>query len=347
MNVRSGPLRIVVLGLSLSSSWGNGHATTYRALLKALSARGHDILFLERDVPWYSSTRDLPSPDYCTLDLYSRLADLERRRNEIASADLVVVGSYVPEGIAVGRFVQATARGITAFYDIDTPVTLAALEAGECDYLSEPIIGGYDLYLSFTGGPVLDHIERRYGVPAARALYCSVDIDAYAPSPKPFRWDLSFLGTYSADRQAARHRLLIEPARSAPHLRLRCGAQYPNDNPWPENVECIEHVPPISTAFYSAAVHAECHARRNGACRIQSERTAFRSGSHRNGDYFGRLGGARHNLSARPRNHHCSPPRRRARSFAQHTWIAPAASRASCEKARSRQSQCGTPRNRA
>ena len=255
MNVGSGPLRIVVLGLSLSSSWGNGHATTYRALLKALSARGHDILFLERDVPWYASTRDLPSPDYCTLDLYSSLADLERRRNEIASADLVVVGSYVPEGIAVGRFVQATARGITAFYDIDTPVTLAALEAGECNYLSEPIIGGYDLYLSFTGGPVLDHIERRYGVPAARALYCSADIDAYAPSPKPFRWDLSFLGTYSADRQAALHRLLIEPARRARHLRFAvAGAQYPNDTLWPENVERIDHVPPDQhPAFYSAS----------------------------------------------------------------------------------------------
>jgi spore maturation protein CgeB len=41
-----------VLGLSITSSWGNGHATTWRALLKALAARGHAITFLERDVPW-------------------------------------------------------------------------------------------------------------------------------------------------------------------------------------------------------------------------------------------------------------------------------------------------------
>ena len=50
---------IVVLGLSLSSSWGNGHAVTYRALLKALAERGHRILFLERETPWYSAHRDL------------------------------------------------------------------------------------------------------------------------------------------------------------------------------------------------------------------------------------------------------------------------------------------------
>jgi len=253
--VRNGPLRIVVLGLSLSSSWGNGHATTYRALLKALSARGHDILFLERDVPWYAGTRDLQSPEYCRLEFYASLMELEGRGDEIAAADVVIVGSYVPDGIAVGQFVQATARGITAFYDIDTPVTLAALESGQCDYLSEAIIGGYDLYLSFTGGPVLNFIEHRYGVLAARALYCSVDTDAYVPSSQPLRWDLSFLGTYSADRQTALHRLLIEPARRAPHLRFAvAGAQYPNDIEWPENVERIEHVPPDQhPAFYSAS----------------------------------------------------------------------------------------------
>ena len=58
----SGALDIVVLGLSITSSWGNGHATTSRALLRALAARGHRLLFLERDVPWYAGNRDLPAP---------------------------------------------------------------------------------------------------------------------------------------------------------------------------------------------------------------------------------------------------------------------------------------------
>ena len=42
---------IVILGLSITSSWGNGHATTYRSLVRGLAARGHRVLFLERDQP--------------------------------------------------------------------------------------------------------------------------------------------------------------------------------------------------------------------------------------------------------------------------------------------------------
>ena len=57
-------MRIVVLGLSVTSSWGNGHATTFRGLLRALTERGHRVLFLERDVPWYAAHRDLPNPPY-------------------------------------------------------------------------------------------------------------------------------------------------------------------------------------------------------------------------------------------------------------------------------------------
>ena len=124
-------MRLVLLGLSLSSSWGNGHATTFRALLKAFAARGHDILFLERDVPWYAASRDVTDPDYCRLEYYDSLDSLERWRWEVGEADAVIVGSYVPEGVAVGRWVQTHARGVTAFYDIDTPVTLAKLERAD------------------------------------------------------------------------------------------------------------------------------------------------------------------------------------------------------------------------
>jgi spore maturation protein CgeB len=253
--VRRDALNIVVLGLSLSSSWGNGHATTYRALLKALAARGHAILFLERDVPWYAAHRDLTDPAFCQLRFYSDLAGLHDRRDAIANADAVIVGSYVPEGVAVGRWVQETARGVTAFYDIDTPVTLAKLERGDYEYLSPDLIPGYDLYLSFTGGATLDRLMRRYGAPAARALYCSVDPDAYPPLERPKRWDLSYIGTYSPDRQPKLERLLIEPARRAPLLQfVVAGPQYPNDIVWPDNVERIDHVPPEGhPAFYAAS----------------------------------------------------------------------------------------------
>ena len=248
-------MKLVVLGLSLSSSWGNGHATTFRALLKAFAARGHDILFLERDVPWYRNNRDIADPDYCRLEFYGSLEELRHWSDEIRSADAVMVGSYVPEGVQVGRLVQQLARGVTAFYDIDTPVTLAKLERRDFEYLSPEIIPGYDLYLSFTGGPTLRRIERQYGSPMARALYCSVDPEAYPPLDEPKRWDLSYLGTYSGDRQPTLEKLLIEPARRLPHLRFCvAGPQYPDTIDWPENVERIEHLPPSEhPQFYAAS----------------------------------------------------------------------------------------------
>ena len=248
-------MKLVVLGLSLSSSWGNGHATTYRALLKAFAARGHEVLFLEREMPWYAAHRDEPAPPYCRLELYRDLADLDRFAREVATANAVVVGSYVPDGVAVGAWAQAAARGATAFYDIDTPVTLAKLARGDFEYLSPALIPCYDLYLSFTGGPTLDLIKARYGSPAARALYCSVDAEAYRPLPVAKKWDLSYLGTYSDDRQPTLTRLLVEAARACPARRfVVAGPQYPAGIDWPANVERIEHLPPAEhAAFYSAS----------------------------------------------------------------------------------------------
>jgi spore maturation protein CgeB len=248
-------MKLVILGLTLSSSWGNGHATTYRALLAAFARRGHEVLFLERDKLWYANNRDLAEPDFCTLAYYDSLDELARWRTAIAEADAVIVGSYVPDGIAVGDVVQREANGVTAFYDIDTPVTLAALERGECDYLSPLLIPGFDLYLSFTGGPTLERLERDYGAPAARALYCSADTAAYRPTGAAKKWDLSYLGTYSADRQPTLDRLLIEVARACPDRRFAvAGPQYPDDIDWPANVERIDHLPPADhAAFYSAS----------------------------------------------------------------------------------------------
>ena len=247
-------MRLVVLGLSLSSSWGNGHATTYRALLEALAERGHAITFLERDKPWYRDARDFAAAPYCDLVFYDSVAELGRHEALIAGADVAMVGSYVPDGVAVSRTVQRIARGTRAFYDIDTPVTLAKLRRGDHEYLAPDLIPGFDIYFSFTGGPTLDLLERRFGSPAARALYCSVDPVRYRPLDVPHRFDLGYLGTYSADRQPALERLLLEPARRLPHLRFAvAGPQFPADIAWPANVERFEHVPPEDHAgFYGA-----------------------------------------------------------------------------------------------
>jgi spore maturation protein CgeB len=208
-------MTIVILGLSLTSSWGNGHATTYRALIRGLAARGHDVLFLERDAPWYADNRDLPHPPYCRVAVYRDCRELERRfAGEIEEADLVIVGSYVPDGIAVTDFVQRTARGCTAFYDIDTPETVAAIRKNCSQYIAREQIPAFDVYLSFTGGPMLELLERRFEARRARPLYCSVDPDVYCPEPASQRErDLGYLGTYSASFTC--HRRGIAPSTTA------------------------------------------------------------------------------------------------------------------------------------
>ncbi len=249
------PLRMVIFGLSITSSWGNGHATTYRGLMRELAARGHDVLFLERDVPWYAANRDMQQPPYGRTALYSSLDELnDRFTADVREADLVMVGSYVPEGVAVGEWVATTARGRKAFYDIDTPVTLAKLRRGECDYLSPALIRRYDLYLSFTGGPTLECLERKYGAPVARVLYCSTDPHLYFPERLKPKWELGYLGTYSLDRQPALERLMLEPARAWVNGRfVAAGPLYPEGIEWPSNVERIEHLaPPAHRAFYNS-----------------------------------------------------------------------------------------------
>ncbi|MGH7509198.1 MAG: CgeB family protein [Gemmatimonadales bacterium] len=248
-------LRIVILGLSITSSWGNGHATTYRGLVRELTGRGHQLLFLERDLEWYASNRDLPNPPHGRTELYRDLEELTRRfAEDVEEADLVIVGSFVPQGTDVGEWVTRTAHGLTAFYDIDTPITLAKLGRGETDYLTPELIRQYQLYLSFTGGPILERLELEYGSPMARPLYCSVDPLLYYPETVPRQWDLGYMGTYSSDRQRALSRLLIEPAgRWADGRFVVAGPQYPTAITWPANVHRIEHLPPSRhRSFYCA-----------------------------------------------------------------------------------------------
>ncbi len=248
-------LDIVILGLSITSSWGNGHATTFRGLVKELDRNGHKVTFLERDVPWYASSRDLPDPPYCKNYLYNNLDDLRQRFHTIVrEADLVIVGSYVPDGVAVGNWVVESAEGITAFYDIDTPVTLAKLRNKDYEYLHPDLIARYGIYLSFSGGPILTTLQKEYGSPMARPFYCSFDPALYFPEQQETKWDLGYLGTYSADRQPPLTNLMLDAAEKLSDGRfVVAGPQYPEDISWPPNVERIHHLPPAEhRKFYNS-----------------------------------------------------------------------------------------------
>lgn len=252
-------MKIVIYGLTITSSWGNGHATTYRSLSKALAARGHQITFIEKDVEWYRSNRDLPRPPYAIVRLYS---DWETEHaaliREAEDADAIVVGSYFPDAIAATRALLDAGYGPVLFYDIDTPITMAALRyAGETAYLNAALIPHYAAYLSFTGGPTLTELEQRFGSPRAVAFYCSVDPDLYHPTPlrNDFSCALSYLGTYAPDRQPKLMHLLDEAAAHLPTRRfIVAGPQYPEDIAWSHNVERIIHLaPPEHPAFYSSS----------------------------------------------------------------------------------------------
>ena len=252
-------MKIVVFGLSITSTWGNGHGTTYRALLQALHARGHRIVFFEKDVEWYASNRDLAEPDFCELHLYDEWNTIQHRaRKQLRTADVAMVGSYFPDGVAAIDEMLDAARPLKAFYDIDTPVTVSALRAaGDTDYIAKRQIPALDIYFSFTGGPMLREIEEQFGASRAVPLYCSVDPNRYrrqAINPK-FACDLSYMGTYAADRQAKIEQLLIKPARRlANGCFIVAGPQYPETLRWPQNLRRISHLGASWHAeFYSSS----------------------------------------------------------------------------------------------
>lgn len=248
------PRRILFLGLSLTSSWGNGHATNYRALLRALRARGHDPLFLERDRPWYADHRDLPNPDFAVTALYDSIDELRERYTPLArEADAIVVGSYLPDGVEVIDWAIETARAPVVFYDIDTPVTLDALDRSCCAFLHPRQIPRFHAYLSFSSGLALRLLHERYGARRPIPFHCMIDPDEHAPLERAqHELDLGFLGAYSDDRQPALERLLLQPARNRPDLRFAvAGSRYPADIDWPGNVRRVDHVPPRAhNGFY-------------------------------------------------------------------------------------------------
>jgi spore maturation protein CgeB len=253
-------VKLVVFGLSLSSSWGNGHATTYRALLGAFAARGHEVVFHEWDAPWYGGERrDLPEPGFCRLRLYPSWDAAAREAvAEARDADAVIVGSYVHEGARVIDALVAGGVEPLYFYDIDTPVTVAGLRRGGTEYLRADQVPLFARYLSFTGGPFLQRVlEGELGAREARPLYCAVDVERYAPAPPDpgLAADLAYMGTYAPDRQPMVERFLLAVARRLPERRfVVAGPQYPEDPARPPNVRHLDHLPPARhAAFYSSA----------------------------------------------------------------------------------------------
>jgi spore maturation protein CgeB len=253
-------MHCVIFGLTISSSWGNGHATLWRALLTAMARRGNTVSFYERVVPYYASNRDeLELPSGVRLHLYDSLdAVTGQARRELATADLAICSSYCPDGPAASALILDSNATVKAFYDLDTPVTLRALSGGtQVGYLPENGLGDFDLVLSYTGGRALTELQTRLGARRVAPLYGWVDPAAHRPMPPmaEFRAALSYLGTYAADRQRAIEELFLRPAQQLPEERfVMGGAQYPDAFPWSKNVFFVRHLPPsLHAAFYCSS----------------------------------------------------------------------------------------------
>ena len=254
-----GAMHIAIFGLTISSSWGNGHATLWRSLVKAMLRRGHSVSFWEKSVPYYAAERDLDTlPEGGRLVLYESLEDVwTAAQRDCDDADLAMCTSYCPDGPLACELILNSRAGIKAFYDLDTPVTLAGLEnGGAVAYLPAFGLEPFDVVLSYTGGRALVELETRLGARRTAPLYGSVDPENHYPAAvrEEFRAALSYLGTYAADRQEALERLFLGAAARLPEERfLIGGAMYPQSFPWLPNVHFKSHVPPPDhPAFFSS-----------------------------------------------------------------------------------------------
>src|SRR5438477_3050530 len=152
-------VKIVIIGRSITLANGNGHATTYRGLIRELVARGHSVLFVEHDPSSPTLSRDVRKPAFGDVRFYQTVSELKRRfLRQVRAAQVVIVDSTVPDSLEIGNWVTRVAKGVTAFYDVDTPFTLAKLEHGDAAHLTRDLIPKYSLYLSFTGGPALEQL---------------------------------------------------------------------------------------------------------------------------------------------------------------------------------------------
>ncbi len=252
-------MKLVIFGLTVSSSWGNGHATLWRGLCRALDRAGHRVVFFERDTPFYRANRDLVSPTWGELQLFTHWPDiLPTARAQLVDADVAIVTSYCPDALAAAEAIADAGVPLRVFYDLDTPVTLERVRNGEpVDYLGPQGLADYDLVLSYTGGRALDELQTQLGARRVAPLYGFVDPEAHFPVAPDPAWsaDLSYLGTFAEDRQATLEELFIEPARQLPDRRFFIGgAQYPANFPWTQNVFFVRHVEPARhPAFFCSS----------------------------------------------------------------------------------------------
>lgn len=239
---------IAMFGSSLVSAYWNGAATYYRGIIRALHRLGYRVTFYEPDAYDRQQHRDIPDPEWARVVVYPATPDGVAQALEAASdADILVKASGV--GVFDAWLEAELPRlsredRLTVFWDVDAPATLERMRDDADDPFREDV-RGYDLVLTYGGGPPVVAEYTRFGARRCIPIYNAVDPDTHHPvaADPRFAGHLAFLGNRLPDREARVREFFLEPARRLPHLQFVLGGSGWGENvDLPPNVRYVGHV---------------------------------------------------------------------------------------------------------
>ncbi len=215
-----GGLDIIVIGETLHSTYHNNLATNYRALIRELARLGHTVFFVEAQQEVYRVNRDLPSAPYCE---YAKFADLDMLSDQFVDAvrvaDLVILGSGVPDCAAIAEWLLATAEGVLVYLDYQPFHLLADLRQAPVANRAMQVLAGFDLFLGSAGIPVLREIQQTIPCKSVASFWGVVDQFLYYRTDGPKDYALGYLGNFHPEKMAALQEMIFEPARTRPGRR--------------------------------------------------------------------------------------------------------------------------------
>jgi spore maturation protein CgeB len=252
-------MKLCIFGHTISSSWDGRHASVWRGLCRALSRKGHRVIFFERDHPQLAADRDQPSPEGCDLRLYGDWSEVRTTAaRELADADAGLVTSRCPDALAASAAVLEAGLAVTAFYDLEAPRTIERRCAGlPVEHVGPDGYGPFDVVLSYVGGRIPSELVEVLGARRVETLFDSFDPVVHQPdgADPEFVARASFLGPYSHDLHEMLDKLFFEPSRRLAGVRFALGGGgVPDSLLLPDNLRRFGPIAPGRQAsFYCSS----------------------------------------------------------------------------------------------
>jgi spore maturation protein CgeB len=266
-------MKIAFYGSSLLSSYWNGAATYYRGLLRALSARGYEIVFYEPDAFGRQQHRDIAVPDWARVVVYpADEAAVLRVAAAAAAADVVVKASGVGvfDELLMNRVMAAAApHAVRLYWDVDAPATLAELAGDETHPLRQ-VLPGLDGVLTYGGGPPVVAAYHRLGARFCRPIYNALDPETHHPVARSERFGatLNFLANRLPDREQRVETFFIDAARRLPDRSFMLGGNGWESKQLPPNVARLGHVGTAEHNAFNASPRAVLNVARDSMAKV-------------------------------------------------------------------------------